>query len=69
MGRMKELWEQKRQESKHLGGLHNKKDPLTLGLEMSFPCWRDMIHQAHDHNELNRVVDLVFSLEVDIATV
>lgn len=65
MGKMKQLFMQKQDEIKALGGLYDSHNQLTTSLEMSFPYFREMIHQATDSNELDKVVDMLFALEAD----
>ena len=60
MGRMKELWQERQEENKALGGLYDVNDPLTTGLEMSFPCYRVTVHQAADSADIESLLDLVF---------
>ncbi len=64
MSKTKELFAEKMQESNSLGGLHHNQTAAQL--EMSFPSMRSFTHQAADHKELDKVIDLVFALETSV---
>lgn len=66
MSKMKELFQQKQKESKALGGFYDPSDILVTNLELSFPSLREMIHQASDHGELDKVIDMVFAFETEV---